>query len=67
MKNKRDEHTFKDPVCGMEISRTGAADETVHHGKTYYFCSRSCRIAFEEAPKKYIRSHRQHGMKPKAQ
>jgi len=56
--------SFKDPVCGMEVSRTTAIEECVYQGKTYYFCAGICRKAFEADPGKYIRHHRQHGMKP---
>ncbi len=58
------EPCFKDPVCGMEVSRMSAAEECDYQGKTYYFCARSCREAFEAEPEKYLRQHRQHGMKP---
>lgn len=43
----------KDPVCGMEVSADNAKAATVHRGKTYYFCSTSCRDKFEAAPDKY--------------
>ena len=64
MKQRSDAPSFKDPVCGMEVSRTTAIDVFVYQGKTYYFCARSCRSAFEAEPGKYIRQHRQHGIKP---
>ncbi|MFZ1539781.1 MAG: YHS domain-containing protein [Chromatiaceae bacterium] len=63
MKNQDSEKTFKDPVCGMEVSRLTAIDECAYQGKTYYFCSADCRAAFEVQPGKYIRHHRQHGLK----
>ena len=63
MKQQIDEPGFKDPVCGMEVSRMTAADECDYQGKTYYFCASACRKAFEAEPEKYIRHHRQHGMK----
>jgi len=64
MKQQSNEHerSFKDPVCGMEVSRMTAADELTYEGKTYYFCAATCRKAFEVEPKKYIRHHRQHGV-----
>jgi len=68
MRNIRDQQSnepgFKDPVCGMEVSRTTAIEEYVYQGKTYYFCAGSCREAFEAEPEKYIRQHRQRGVKP---
>ena len=64
MKRQSDERTFKDPVCGMEVSRVTAIAELEHRGKAFYFCSGACREAFEAAPEKYVKHHRQHGMKP---
>lgn len=63
MKHRDDEATFKDPVCGMEVSRLTAIAETDYGGKTYYFCSDGCRDAFDAEPEKYLKRHRQHGIK----
>lgn len=63
MKQHSNEQSFKDPVCGMAVSRKTAIEEFVHEGKTYYFCAGTCRQAFEAEPGKYIRHHLQHGMK----
>ena len=65
MKRPIQEPRFKDPVCGMEISRNTAADEFEYRGKTFYFCASSCREAFEAEPEKYVKHHRQHGVTPK--
>ena len=65
MNQQINERSFKDPVCGMEVSRRTAIDEFVYQGKPYYFCSGACREAFEAEPEKYILHHRQHGMKPR--
>jgi YHS domain-containing protein len=45
-----------DPVCGMEveISTTPAALAYEYKEETYYFCSRGCRLDFEEDPEKYL-------------
>lgn len=43
----------KDPVCGMEVDPAKAAGASVHAGRTYYFCSTSCRDKFEKEPAKY--------------
>ena len=63
MKHQDDERAFKDPVCGMEVSRLTAIAETGYEGKTYYFCSDACREAFEAEPGKYVKHHRQHGQR----
>ena len=65
MKRQIEERSFKDPVCGMEVSRLTAMEELDYQGKTYYFCARSCREAFEAEPEKYIPHHRQHGVRPR--
>jgi Cu+-exporting ATPase len=43
----------KDPVCGMAVDPEKAAAASVHGGKTYYFCSTTCRDKFEKEPAKY--------------
>ena len=63
MKHQGNERSFKDPVCGMEVGRMTARDAFEYQGKTYYFCATTCREAFETEPEKYIRHHRQHGLK----
>lgn len=44
----------KDPVCGMAVDRDKSTAASAYRGKTYYFCSASCRDKFEQAPEKYI-------------
>ena len=53
MKNKDEQNIYKDPVCGMEVSRLTAPASCEHDGKTYYFCADTCRNKFEAAPEKY--------------
>ena len=65
MKQQIFEKSYKDPVCGMEVSRSTAIEELVYEGKTYYFCAGVCREAFEAEPEKYIPRHRQHGVRLK--
>jgi len=43
----------KDPVCGMQINENNAAGTSKYHGKTYYFCSSSCKEQFDKDPAKY--------------
>lgn len=43
----------KDPVCGMNVDEKKAASTAVYEGKTYYFCSASCKATFEKSPAKY--------------
>ena len=63
MKRERNERSHKDPVCGMEVSPIAAVDKLIHEGKAYYFCSEACWEAFEAEPERYLRPHRQHGMR----
>jgi YHS domain-containing protein len=42
-----------DPVCGMGVNKSTAAGSSTYAGKTYYFCSASCKQAFDANPKKY--------------
>ena len=44
----------KDPVCGMTVDRNKSAAASVYRGKTYHFCSATCRDKFELTPEKYI-------------
>jgi Cu+-exporting ATPase len=45
----------KDPVCGMNIDEKTAVGTVVHKGKTYYFCTATCKESFEKSPDKYVR------------
>ncbi len=44
----------RDPVCGMTIDLNHAKAAAVHDGKSYYFCSTSCREKFEETPNIFV-------------
>lgn len=44
----------RDPVCGMSVDPQKSTAASAYRGKTYHFCSTSCRDKFEQAPKKYI-------------
>lgn len=41
-----------DPVCGMYVNPETAIKQNLN-GKTYYFCSESCRRSFVENPKSF--------------
>src|SRR5262245_57162267 len=42
----------KDPVCGMEVDQAQAA-ATTSFGSRFYFCSPSCKTAFDQSPDEY--------------
>ncbi len=44
----------KDPVCGMMIEESSAAETSRYQGQTYYFCSPECLEQFEANPAKYV-------------
>src|ERR1700728_108982 len=44
----------KDPVCGMTVNPDRAAAQSVHDGKTFYFCGQSCAKKFAASPEKYL-------------
>lgn len=46
----------KDPVCGMEVD-PAKAEKATYEGKTYYFCAREEREAFEKDPVKYAKKN----------
>lgn len=46
----------KDLVCGMMIDPKTAAATSEYKGKTYYFCAKGCKVAFDKNPEKYIQA-----------
>jgi len=46
----------KDLVCGMEVEERSARNFSVFGGKTYYFCSESCKKKFDSDPEKYLKA-----------
>ena len=47
--------TFIDPVCGTEIEEQAAVGWSEHLGERFYFCSRICKIEFDDNPFSYAR------------
>jgi YHS domain-containing protein len=39
-----------DPVCGMEVDPTSPHETFIYEGELFYFCSSSCKEAFERNP-----------------
>jgi P-type Cu+ transporter len=45
----------RDPVCGMDVTPAEAAGGSAEHrGRTYWFCSPSCREKFVAEPERYM-------------
>jgi len=42
-----------DPVCKLKIEPSHADGTSVYKGRTYYFCSLSCKGYFDRNPAKY--------------
>jgi YHS domain-containing protein len=42
-----------DPVCGMQIDEGDAAGQSRYEGRTYYFCSSSCKEQFDADPTRF--------------
>jgi YHS domain-containing protein len=49
-----DMEKVKDLVCGMTIDPQTAAATSEYKGKTYYFCAKGCKVAFDKNPEKYV-------------
>src|ERR1700732_2052116 len=47
---------LRDPVCGMMVDPDRAAAQSVHDGKTFYFCCQNCATKFAASPKKFLNS-----------
>jgi Cu+-exporting ATPase len=46
-----------DPVCGMVVDPEGAATrglQSTYEGVVYSFCSRGCKLDFDENPGQYL-------------
>lgn len=47
------ENSVVDPVCGTKLNPHIVTYEYQYLGRTHYFCSLECLIAFDEEPEKY--------------
>lgn len=43
----------KDPVCGMDVDPVTAQHQSVHEGRTFYFCGAGCKKTFDADPHRY--------------
>ena len=48
--------TYIDPVCGVVLTPRTVFAQSIYKGKTYYFCSKADKEAFDKNPEKYIRT-----------
>ena len=54
---KKQSKEVKDPVCSMTVDPK-TAEKSVYKGKTYYFCSKDDKKAFEKSPDKYLKEQK---------
>jgi YHS domain-containing protein len=47
-------HDVKDPVCRMMTDTDTTPYRETVNGKTYYFCSDTCKAKFDKAPTEYV-------------
>ena len=52
--------TAHDPVCHMDIDPKTAAGTSEYEGTTYYFCSRGCKMDFDEDPAGVLQREAEH-------
>jgi YHS domain-containing protein len=45
----------RDVVCGMQVDPAKAAGSSEYNGKTYYFCSKSCKTKFDANPGQFAK------------
>lgn len=50
----------KDLVCGMEVDEKRATATSTYKEKTYYFCAKGCKAAFDKEPEKYLSGEKKH-------
>ncbi|OLE90957.1 YHS domain-containing protein [Candidatus Bathyarchaeota archaeon] len=43
----------KDPVCGMMVDEKKTKFISNYEGKSFYFCSASCKTSFDNDPRRY--------------
>jgi YHS domain-containing protein len=44
-----------DPVCRIDLDEQNAIATSDYQGKIYWFCTHTCKEAFEEEPERYLR------------
>ena len=45
----------KEVVCGMQVDPATAVGSSEYQGKTYYFCSKSCKTKFDANPGQFAK------------
>ena len=45
--------SLTDPVCGARLTESTSIHRSDHRGTTYFFCSMSCKMEFDDNPYAY--------------
>lgn len=45
----------RDVVCGMQVDPAKAVGSSTYEGKTFYFCSASCKAKFDANPRQFVK------------
>lgn len=51
--------TYRDPVCGMQVTSEDAKGKSEYKGHTYYFCSAEDKRAFDKEPERYVKQNKE--------
>jgi Cu+-exporting ATPase len=51
---RTEEQPAVDPVCGMKVQPSKSAGRSEYEGRTYYFCSPSCKSKFDRKPAQFL-------------
>lgn len=54
---RRGARVATDPVCGMSVDEKTTKMTSTHDGRTFYFCSASCKETFDNDPHRYGHGH----------
>lgn len=46
-----------DPVCNMQVDERKTKLTSNHEGRTFYFCSTTCKATFDKNPHRYGHGH----------
>jgi len=44
----------RDPICGMTVDEKSSKYKSEYKGKTYYFCMKGCKRAFDSNPEHFL-------------
>ncbi len=48
------DNMHRDPICNMDVDGN-TKFKSSYNGRTYYFCSASCKQTFDKKPENYVK------------